>query len=305
MATDSKSRDVIEKKTKTTHTSVRHYETTKEQADVVKLYLNQIRQSKLLTHKEEIALIARAKKGDMAAKNKIVEANLRLVVNLAKKYINRGVEFMDLIEEGNLGLMHALEKFEPERGFRYSTYATWWVRQNMQKILYNQAKTIRIPAYLLKEFNYCRARVRQLQRKLGREPTEKEIAAYLNYSLEKVRGILGAIINTESLDILYDESNRPIIESIADSDSEEPERAMINHNMSTHIEKAITCLNDKEKQILIMRFGLFGNDTKTITQIAHILCYTRERIRQIQMEAFKKMKDAFDDNIGDLFLKSA
>ena len=290
---------------KTIKTNPRKYETTHEKPDIIKMYLSKIRQSKLLTREEEIILIQRSKKGDIAAKNKIVECNLRLVVNIAKKYTNRGVEFMDLIEEGNLGLIHALEKFEPERGFRYSTYATWWVRQNMQKTLYNHAKTVRIPAYLLKELNYCLKRIRLLQKELGREPSEKEIAKHLNYPLDKVRSILGAIINTESIDTLFDESNRPIIESIADNNTEDPMTNLVNSNMSAHIEKAIRCLNDNEKQILIMRYGLFGHDIKSITQIAHILRYTRERIRQIQVEAFTKLKDVFDDNLGNLFLKSA
>jgi len=283
----------------------KNYETSKEQSDVIKMYLIQIRKSTLLTKKEETVLIKRAQQGDMAAKNRIIECNLRLVVNIAKKYTNKGVEFMDLIEEGNLGLMHALEKFEPQRGFRYSTYATWWVRQNMQKTLYNHAKTVRIPAYLLKELNFCLKRIRELKKELGYEPSESEIAKHLNYPIDKVRSILSAIISTESIDTLYDESNRPVIESIADKNTADPMTNIVNANMTSHIEKAITTLSDKEKQILIMRYGLFGHDIKSITQIAHILDYTRERIRQIQIEALAKLKGTFDDNLGDLFLKSA
>ncbi|MDR3428703.1 MULTISPECIES: RNA polymerase sigma factor RpoS [Silvimonas] len=264
------------------------YEST---GDVTQIYLNEIGHSPLLTPDEERALARRVVQGDFPARQKMIEHNLRLVVNIAKHYINRGMTLLDLIEEGNIGLMHALEKFDPERGFRFSTYATWWIRQSIERAIMNQSRTIRLPVHIIKELNvYLRAQ-RHLEARMGHEPTVEEIAALVGKPVEDVRRIMGLNERVASLDAPLDiDPMLTIGESIPDDQHDGPETLLQNMEIERYVRDWLKQLNDKQRMVIERRYGLNGYEICTLEDLAASLNLTRERVRQIQIEALEQLR---------------
>ncbi len=259
--------------------------------DVTQLYLNEIGREGLLTAGQERALSTRAREGDFAARQKMIEHNLRLVVNIAKHYLNRGLTLLDLIEEGNLGLMHALDKFEPERGFRFSTYATWWIRQNIERAIMNQSRTIRLPVHVIKELNiYLRAQ-RHLETHGTPDAGPEEIASLTGKTVEEVRRVLALNDRVASLDAPLDiDPTLSIGESIADDRSEKPEDMLQLAEVERYVREWMAELGEKQRWVIECRFGLNNRDASTLEQLAEQLGVTRERVRQIQVEALQALR---------------
>ncbi|MDW5418493.1 MULTISPECIES: RNA polymerase sigma factor RpoS [unclassified Iodobacter] len=259
--------------------------------DVTQIYLNEIGQSKLLTPDEERALSRKVVQGDFQARQKMIEHNLRLVVNIAKHYINRGMTLLDLIEEGNIGLMHALEKFDPERGFRFSTYATWWIRQSVERAIMNQSRTIRLPVHVIKELNvYLRAQ-RHLEAQLGHEPVIEDIAHLVGKSVEDVRRVMSLNERVASLDAPLDiDPMLTIGESIPDDQHDGPEAILQNAEVERYVREWLKQLNEKQRIVIERRYGLNGYEVCTLEDLAANLNLTRERVRQIQIEALEQLR---------------
>jgi len=259
--------------------------------DVTQLYLNEIGREGLLTPQEELALSTRAREGDFAARQKMIEHNLRLVVNISKHYLNRGLALLDLIEEGNLGLMHALEKFEPERGFRFSTYATWWIRQNIERAIMNQSRTIRLPVHVIKELNiYLRAQ-RHLETHGVPDAGPEEIAGLTGKPVEEVRRVLALNDRVASLDAPLDiDPSLSVGESIADEHSEKPEDMLQTSEVEHFVREWMAELSEKQRWVIECRFGLNNQDVCTLERLAEQLGVTRERVRQIQVEALQALR---------------
>lgn len=259
--------------------------------DVTQLYLNEIGAKPLLTPGEELATTRRVRAGDFAARQKMIEHNLRLVVNIAKHYLNRGIPLLDLIEEGNLGLIHALEKFDPERGFRFSTYATWWIRQSIERGIMNQSRTIRLPVHVVKEINVVLRAMRHLESAESRESTVERVAALIDRPVDDVRRILSLNEHIASLDApLEIDPNRTMAEIIADDGSSDPESLLHSSEIGSLLEDWLGQLTDRQRQIIERRYGLNGIDVSTLDCIAGELGLTRERVRQIQMEALDRLR---------------
>ncbi len=259
--------------------------------DVTQLYLNEIGREGLLTPAQELDLSTRAREGDFSARQKMIEHNLRLVVNIAKHYLNRGLSLLDLIEEGNLGLMHALEKFEPERGFRFSTYATWWIRQNIERAIMNQSRTIRLPVHIIKELNiYLRAQ-RHLETHGVPDAGPEEIAALTGKTVEEVRRMLALNDRVASLDAPLDiDPSLSIGEAIADEHSEKPEDMLQMAEVEQYVREWMAELSEKQRWVIECRFGLNNQDVSTLEQLANQLGVTRERVRQIQVESLQALR---------------
>ena len=281
--------DDIESEAETKDDSDRY--TAESTGDVTQIYLNEIGQSKLLTPDEERALSRRVVQGDFAARQKMIEHNLRLVVNIAKHYINRGMTLLDLIEEGNIGLMHALEKFDPERGFRFSTYATWWIRQSIERSIMNQSRTIRLPVHVIKELNvYLRAQ-RHLEASLGHEPAIEDIAHLVGKDVEEVRRVMSLNERVASLDAPLDiDPMLSIGESIPDEQHDGPEAILQNSEVEKYVKEWLKQLNEKQRMVIERRYGLNGYEICTLEDLAANLSLTRERVRQIQIEALDQLR---------------
>lgn len=260
-------------------------------SDVTQIYLNEIGANPLLTAQEEVALARRVRAGDFEARQIMIERNLRLVVNIAKHYLNRGIPLLDLVEEGNLGLMHALEKFDPERGFRFSTYATWWIRQNIERAIMNQSRTIRLPVHVVKELNQVLRAQRHVEAAGNGECSLEEIAQRLGRSVEEVRAILAVSEHTASLDAPLDiDPSLSIGESLADEQAEPPESRIHSGEIETLIREWIAMLNDKQRLVIRHRYGLDDCELMTLEELAAQLGLTRERVRQIQLEALGQLR---------------
>jgi len=259
--------------------------------DVTQIYLNEIGQSALLTPDEERALARRVVQGDFQARQKMIGHNLRLVVNIAKHYINRGMPLLDLIEEGNIGLIHALEKFDPERGFRFSTYATWWIRQGIERSIMNQSRTIRLPVHVIKELNvYLRAQ-RHLEAHNGQEPTVEDIALLVGKDVEDVRRVMNLNERVASLDAPLDiDPMLTIGESIPDEQHDGPETLLQNAEIERYVCEWLKQLPDKQRMVIERRYGLNGHEICTLEDLAASLSLTRERIRQIQIQALEQLR---------------
>jgi RNA polymerase nonessential primary-like sigma factor len=260
-------------------------------SDVTQIYLNQIGANPLLTADQERELARRVRQGDFAARQKMIERNLRLVVNIAKHYLNRGIPLLDLVEEGNLGLIHALEKFDPERGFRFSTYATWWIRQNIERAIMNQSRTIRLPVHVVKELNQVLRTLRRLEMGGAGEATPEEIALLLERSVDDVRHILTLNEHTASLDApLEIDPSLSIGESLADEQAEDPETQIQHLEIETLVREWMDLLGAKQRLVIERRYGLNGCEVHTLEQLAASLSLTRERVRQIQLEALAQLR---------------
>lgn len=265
------------------------------QLDATRLYLSEIGYSPLLSAEEEVYFARLAQRGCEASRKRMIESNLRLVVKIARRYMNRGLAFLDLIEEGNLGLIHAVEKFDPERGFRFSTYATWWIRQTIERGLMNQTRTIRLPIHVVKELNaYLRA-ARSFAQTQDHEPTPEEIARHLDKPLDDVKRILGLNERVTSVDTpLGKDTDKSVIDSIPDENNGDPALLLQDEDFHRHLELWLSQLNDKQKRVVEGRFGLNGQQMSTLEEVGNEIGVTRERVRQIQVEALAKLRDIME-----------
>jgi RNA polymerase nonessential primary-like sigma factor len=260
-------------------------------ADATKLYLKEIGFSPLLTAAEEVHFARRSQKGEAAARRRMIESNLRLVVKIARRYMNRGLSLLDLIEEGNLGLIRAVEKFDPERGFRVSTYATWWIRQTIERAIMNQTRTIRLPVHVLKEINVYQRAARYLSQKLDHEPSPEEVANLLDKPVEDVKVMLGLNERVASVDApLDDDPDRSLLDAIADEGAPNPEAMLQREDLQQLIRQWLDELSDKQREVVERRFGLSGHEVATLEEVGDMIGVTRERVRQIQVEALKRLR---------------
>ena len=261
-------------------------------ADSVRMYLKEIGRITLLTGKDEVALAKRVEKGDEVAKKKLAEANLRLVVSIAKKYLGRGLSLLDLIQEGNLGLLKAVDKFDYKKGYKFSTYATWWIRQAITRAIADQARTIRIPVHMVETINKLIRTQRQLVQDLGREPLPEEIAAEMGCSPEKVEHIIKISQETVSLESpVGEEDDSRLGDFIEDKESVSPSDAASHQLLKEHINEILKQLLPREQKILKMRFGLNNGRSHTLEEVGKEFGVTRERIRQIETKALTRLRE--------------
>ena len=260
--------------------------------DSVKMYLREIGRVPLLTAKEEIELARRIKEDDIMAKRKLVRHNLRLVVSIAKKYINRGLPFLDLIQEGNLGLIRAAEKFDPERGYKFSTYATWWVRQGITRSLSDKSRTIRVPVHMVETINKFKKIARKLGQELNRRPTEDELAEVMEVSSTKIKEIVAAMRTPVSLESpINNEDDGKLEDFIADpNQAVKPELAATDNLLADDILRVLDTLTQKEKAVIQLRFGIDNGQERTLEEVGRMLRITRERVRQLEFRALKKLR---------------
>lgn len=267
----------------------------KKSLDATQLYLNEIGFSPLLSAEEEVFYARLALKGDEAGRKRMIESNLRLVVKISRRYVNRGLTLLDLIEEGNLGLIRAVEKFDPERGFRFSTYATWWIRQTIERGLMNQTRTIRLPIHVVKELNVYLRAARELTQKLDHEPTAEEIAEMLDRPVENVKRMFKLNERVTSIDApMGGESERSMVENITGDNITDPSVLLQNSNLHGNLTEWLSELSDKQSEVIARRFGLLGYEMSTLEEVGSEIGLTRERVRQIQVEALKRLRSLME-----------
>lgn len=260
--------------------------------DSVRLYLREIGKIPLLNAEEELALAKRVVAGDKDAKDQMAEANMRLVVSIAKRYVGRGLDLLDLIQEGNTGLLRAVEKFDPDKGFKFSTYATWWIRQAITRAIADQARTIRIPVHMVETINKLLRTQRRLTQELNREPTNDEIAKAMEIDVDKVEHIMKIKQDISSLDasVRDDEEDSVLGDFIEDEDTISPEESATNQLLKEHVKQLLSGLTDREQKILKLRFGLEDGKSHTLEEVGQEFSVTRERIRQIEAKALAKLR---------------
>ena len=263
--------------------------------DATQLYLNEIGFSPLLSPEEEVYFARMAMRGEDAGRKRMIESNLRLVVKIARRYVNRGLTLLDLIEEGNLGLIRAVEKFDPERGFRFSTYATWWIRQTIERAIMNQTRTIRLPIHVVKELNVYLRAARELTQKLDHEPSAEEIADLLDRPVADVKRMLGLNERVASVDTpLGPESDKSLLDTIPDVHVSDPAEMLQDDDMRASIGEWLGELTEKQREVVARRFGLRGYEISTLEEVGREIGLTRERVRQIQVEALKRLRDILE-----------
>lgn len=267
-------------------------EETQKNLDATQLYLGEIGFSPLLSAEEEVYFARRALKGHEPSRKRMIVSNLRLVVKIARRYNNRGLALLDLIEEGNLGLIRAVEKFDPERGFRFSTYATWWIRQTIERAIMNQTRTIRLPIHVVKELNVYLRAARELAQKLDHEPTAEEIADALDRPVQDVSKMLRLNERITSVDTpIGSENDKALLDIIADEKGHGPEEDLQDKDIKSSIVRWLQELNPKQREVLARRFGLMGYEPSTLEDVGAEIGLTRERVRQIQVEALRRLRD--------------
>ena len=276
--------------------------------DATRLYLNAIGFSPLLGAEQEIYLARQALAGNEGARKRMIESNLRLVVKIARRYMNRGLALLDLIEEGNLGLIHAVEKFDPDKGFRFSTYATWWIRQTIERALMNQTRTVRLPVHVVKEINIYLRAARKLAQTLDREPSPEDVAQMLDRPIDEVKRMLGLNERAASMDSPspYD-PDRTLLDMIPDEQNPDPAELLQNSDVRQHVDAWLDLLSDKQRAVVERRFGLRGREVATLEQIGAELGVTRERVRQIQIEAIKRLRHILERDgfsLDNLFMEN-
>jgi len=264
--------------------------------DATQLYLGEIGFSPLLTAQEEVYYARRSLRGDKVARKRMIESNLRLVVKISRRYNNRGLSLLDLVEEGNLGLIRAVEKFDPEKGFRFSTYATWWIRQTIERAIMNQTRTIRLPIHIVKKLNVYLRTAREIAHKLTHEPTAEDIAKELDVPAQEVSKILKLNERISSVDtpIGYN-SDKELLDIIPDRKEATPEHELQDNDMKLRIVDWLEDLNPKQREVLARRFGLLGYEAATLENVGKEIGLTRERVRQIQVEALKCLRDVLSE----------
>ncbi|WP_120513272.1 RNA polymerase sigma factor RpoS [Photobacterium salinisoli] len=281
------------------------YSVTQKALDATQLYLGEIGFSPLLTAEEEVLYARRALRGDEVARKRMIESNLRLVVKISRRYSNRGLALLDLVEEGNLGLIRAVEKFDPERGFRFSTYATWWIRQTIERAIMNQTRTIRLPIHVVKELNVYLRTARELAQKLDHEPTAEDIALQLDKSVDDVNRMLRLNERVGSVDNpIGGDTEKALLDIIPDERCGGPETSTQDDDMKTSIVTWLQELNPKQREVLARRFGLLGYEASTLEDVGREIGLTRERVRQIQVEGLRRLRDMLTHqglNIESLF----
>jgi RNA polymerase primary sigma factor len=269
-------------------------------ADAIKLYLKEIQKNKLLTAEDERELAELIAQGDNRARERMIESNLRLVVKIAKRYMNRGLPFLDLIEEGNLGLIKAVEKFKVSKGCRFSTYATWWIRQSIERSIVNQSRTIRLPVHVADDINKLIKVSRELSQSLKRDPEIEEIAAAMGKDVSSVRRMMLLVKKTYSIEHpLGEGDDYSLIDTIEDTKLVDPETRIGNVDRFSRVAEWMDDLNDNEREILALRFGLNDNDPQTLDTIGRKFGVTRERIRQIEAKSLAKLKKTLADSLSD------
>jgi RNA polymerase nonessential primary-like sigma factor len=264
--------------------------------DATSLYLKEIGRSPLLSADEEVSFSIKLQQGDEAARHRMIESNLRLVVKIARCYLNRGLDFLDLIEEGNFGLMRAVEKFDPHRGFRLSTYATWWIRQTIERALMNQTRTIRLPVHVVKELNIYRRVSRKLAQKLDHTPTFQEIAFEVDKPADTVNRILELNDSVCSLDISVGDNEKSFVDTIPDHKANSPERVTGENNLMDKLKDCLEELPEKQREVVVRRFGLLNHPQETLDQVGREVELTRERVRQIQIDALRRLNVMLKQN---------
>ncbi len=264
--------------------------------DPTNMYLHEIGHAALLTAEQEFKVASKAKTGDRAARKCMIESNLRLVVKIARHYCNRGLAFLDLIEEGNLGLMHAVEKFDPDRGFRFSTYATWWIRQTIERAIMNQSRSVRLPVHVIKEMNVYLRAAKQLSQKLDHDPSAEEIAQLVDKPLEDIQRMLKLSMDATSIHTpVTADGSKSIADTISDDNHLDPQELFEDVDRERSIMRWLSHLSDREKEVVMRRFGLAEHDPETLEVVGKAVGVTRERVRQIQITAVEKLKKVIAD----------
>ncbi|MAJ81896.1 MAG: RNA polymerase sigma factor RpoS [Legionellales bacterium] len=276
----------------TTHTETK----STVDPDATSIYLKEIGYYDLLSAEDELKYSRLARKGNKKAYNKMVESNLRLVVKIARRYIERGLAFLDLIEEGNIGLMHALDKFDPEKGFRFSTYATWWIKQYIERAIMNNSRTIRLPVHVIKQLNICLRKYQELSVLQEGKVDPEDIAKALDKPLDEIRWLLSLKNDSISLDLqVYDDSESSLVETV-ESDIQDPFENVSEGNMKSLLDDWLKQLSQLERDVIIRRYGLYGHDAATLEEVGRSLDLTRERIRQIQLRGLDHLKRIMLEN---------
>lgn len=277
--------------------AIEQHKPPQQSLEPTQLYLREIGFSPLLNAEEEVHFARLALKGDEAARKRMIESNLRLVVKIARRYVNRGLALLDLIEEGNLGLMRAVEKFDPERGFRFSTYATWWIRQTIERAIMNQTRTIRLPIHIVKEVNVYLRAARELTQKLDHEPTAEEIAELVDKPLEEVEHLLHLNERVTSVDLpIGKDGDKILLDTIADENNTDPSLILQDENLRDNMDQWMAQLSEKQQEILARRFGLNGHEKATLEEVGQAVGLTRERVRQIQVEALGMLRKILESH---------
>jgi RNA polymerase nonessential primary-like sigma factor len=262
--------------------------------DATRAYLNELSKSQLLTAEEEKIYGKRALQGDPEARKIMIESNLRLVVKISRRYLNRGLPLLDLIEEGNLGLIRAVEKFDPDRGFRFSTYATWWIRQTIERAIMNQTRTIRLPIHIVKEMNVYLKAQRSLAQQLDHEPTADDIARHLDKPVKTVNKMLKLNERVTSVDVSFGKDfDKPLLETISE-EGRSPAEILQDNMINSNVTHWVYQLSEKQREVICRRYGLCGFESATLEQVALELGVTRERVRQIQMDGLKRLKEILE-----------
>ena len=293
-----KALSLVARKNKTSESPVRRV------VDATSMYLKEIGFVPLLTASEEVLYSRKFQQGCERSRHMMIESNLRLVVKISRRYLNRGLELLDLIEEGNIGLMRAVEKFDPELGYRFSTYATWWIRQTIERAIMNQTRTIRLPVHVVKELNIYLRASRKLAQRLDHDPTPEEIAAEVNKPIKDVLKILSLSERVSSIDAQIADQDKALIDTVADISTLNPESQTETNNLSSVLEGWLQQLPEKQREVLVRRFGLMHHNEQTLERIGSEIGLTRERVRQIQVDGLRRLRDLLhqhDLNSDDLF----